>query len=127
MPASGSDAMRQLSDRRPSHASIHSFLELLGHGRSYGLASDETETTPTLEAARGLAALAPVNALMLPEAIRLPRSDVDAESNRLSLSSLYSIGSAVYASTRNYSFSGRSSVASESEGTSYAPLHRCVC
>jgi inositol hexakisphosphate/diphosphoinositol-pentakisphosphate kinase len=104
--------------RRPSHASHNSFLELLVHAKSNNdSAIEDTETTPTLEGVRS--SFAPVNALLLPEAFRPPRSDVDAESKRLSFSSLYSLGSAIYANTRGHSWSGRSSLAgSEAEGMS---------
>lgn len=44
-------------------------------------------------------------------------SDVDAAENRLSFSSLYSFGSAIYANTRGHSWSARSSlVGSEPDG-----------
>jgi inositol hexakisphosphate/diphosphoinositol-pentakisphosphate kinase len=122
LPPSGSQAIRQIPPRRPSKASDSSFLEFFGQGRSHDSAIDETEaeTTPTLEGAR--ASLAPVNALMLPEAFRPHRPDVDAaDSKRLSFSSfssLYSLGSAIFANNRGHSWSGRSSLAgSESEGT----------
>lgn len=109
--------MRQIPSRRPSRASDSSILDFFGQARSAGVsgsALDEVDTTPTLEGTR--AGLVPVNALMLPEAFRPPRTDVDAaENKRLSFSSLYSIGSAIYANT----WSGRSSIAgSEAEGTS---------
>jgi inositol hexakisphosphate/diphosphoinositol-pentakisphosphate kinase len=121
LPPSGSQAIRQMPTRRPSKAS-DSIFDFFGQARnSYnGSAIEEVDTTPTLEGTR--ASLAPVNALMLPEAFRPPRHqpDVDAaENKRLSFSSLYSIGSAIFANTRGHSWSGRSSVAgSESEGTS---------
>jgi inositol hexakisphosphate/diphosphoinositol-pentakisphosphate kinase len=121
LPPSGAQAIRQIPSRRPSKAS-DSILDLFGHARSphsHSSAIEETEadTTPTLEGTH--ASYAPVNALMLPEACRPPRPDVDAtENKRLSFSSLYSLGSAIYANTRGHSWSGRSSVAgSESEGT----------
>ena len=117
-PPSGSQAIRQFPSRRTSKAS-DSILDFFGQARHNGSAIEEADTTPTLEGTR--ASLAPVNALMLPDAFRPPRTtDVDAENNkRLSFSSLYSIGSAIYANTRGHSWSGRSSVAgSESEGTS---------
>ncbi|KAH8732244.1 histidine phosphatase superfamily-domain-containing protein [Phaeosphaeriaceae sp. PMI808] len=112
LPAvSGAKTMRQVSSsRRASKASDSSILEFFGQARSNGSAIEESETTPTLEATR--ASLAPVNALLLPEAFRLPKPDVDvAENKRLSFSSLYSIGSALYANTRGHNWSGRSSVA----------------
>lgn len=106
-----------VSSRRPSHASHNSFRDLLSLTKSSNdSAIEDTETTPTLEGARS--SLAPVNALLLPEAFRSPRSDVDADNKRLSFSSLYSLGSAIYANTRGHSWSGRSSLAgSETEGT----------
>jgi inositol hexakisphosphate/diphosphoinositol-pentakisphosphate kinase len=122
LPPSGSQAIRQIPQRRASKAS-DSIFDFFGHARNSnsnsGSAIEETETTPTLEGTR--ASLAPVNALLLPDAFRPPRPqpDVDAaENKRLSFSSLYSIGSAIYANTRGHSWSGRSSLAgSESEGT----------
>jgi inositol hexakisphosphate/diphosphoinositol-pentakisphosphate kinase len=134
LPPSGSQAMRQMPARRTSKAS-DSLFDFFGQARGTasssihnGSAIEETETTPTLEGTR--ASLAPVNALMLPEVCRPPRPDVDAaESKRLSFSSLYSIGSAIYANTRGHSWSGRSSIAgSEPEGTSRyaAPGNICM-
>ncbi|KAL5120601.1 inositol hexakisphosphate and diphosphoinositol-pentakisphosphate kinase [Pleosporales sp. CAS-2024a] len=133
-PPSASQAMtRNLPQRRASKAS-DSILDLFGHARhrsnstsvaiststsvaiststsvaistsTSGSAIDDVDTAPALEGARG----------------RPPRPppDVDvAEHKRLSLSSLYSIGSAIYAHTRGHSWSGRSSIAgSDSEGT----------
>lgn len=115
MPPLGSTAMRQLPSRRPSKASDSSLFEYFGAARN-GSAIDEADATPTLEGTRG--GPAPVNPLLLPEAFRQPRSDGDApEPNRLSFSSLYSIGSAIFANNRGHSWSGRSSLAgSESEG-----------
>lgn len=135
-PPLGSQAIRQIPTRRASKAS-DSILEFFGQARNNGTspagsAIDEADTTPTLEGARA-ASLAPVNALMLPDAFRPPRAtDVDsAENKRLSFSSLYSIGSAIYANTRGHSWSGKSSVAgSESEGTSlhinFFAYRRCM-
>ncbi|KAH7401036.1 histidine phosphatase superfamily-domain-containing protein [Phaeosphaeria sp. MPI-PUGE-AT-0046c] len=114
LPPSGSQAIRQMPSRRASKAS-DSILDFFGHARNHsnGSAIDEVDTTPTLEGTRSLV---PVNALMLPDACRPGRTDVDAtENKRLSFSSLYSIGSAIYANTRGHSWSGRSSVAGSSE------------
>lgn len=115
LPPLGSKAIRQIPSRRPSKASDSSLFEYFGSVRS-GSAIEESDATPTLEGSRG--GLGQVNPLLLPEAFRLPRSDVDgAESNRLSFSSLYSIGSAIFANNRGHSWSGRSSVVgSEPEG-----------
>jgi inositol hexakisphosphate/diphosphoinositol-pentakisphosphate kinase len=133
LPPSGSVAMRQMPARRPSKAS-DSLFDFFGQARHTpsssinGSAIEETETTPTLEGSR--ASLAPVNALMLPEAFRPPRpTDVDAaENKRLSFSSLYSIGSAIYANTRSHNWSGRSSIAgSEPEGTSPCAAQGNIC
>jgi inositol hexakisphosphate/diphosphoinositol-pentakisphosphate kinase len=123
LPSSGTQAIRQIPARRPSKASDNSILEFFGQARNNGSAIEE-DTTPTLEGTR--ASLAPVNALMLPEAFRPHRTDVDtaAENKRLSFSSLYSIGSAIFANNRGHSWSGRSSIAgSESEGTSRSADH----
>lgn len=128
LPPSGAQAIRQLPQRRASKAS-DSILDFFGHGRSSnssssanGSAIDEVETTPTLEGTR-TSSLVPLTALMLPDALRpppppRPPPDADApENKRLSFSSLYSIGSAIYANTRGHSWSGRSSWAgSEFEG-----------
>jgi inositol hexakisphosphate/diphosphoinositol-pentakisphosphate kinase len=122
LPPSGAQAIRQIPSRRPSRAS-DSIFDFFGHARSphggsSAIEETEADTTPTLEGTH--ASHAPVNALLLPEACRPPRPDVDAaENKRLSFSSLYSLGSAIYANTRaGHSWSGRSSVAgSESEGT----------
>lgn len=127
LPPSGSQAIRQLPQRRASKAS-DSILDFFGHARSSnssnsanGSAIEEVETTPTLEGTR-TSSLVPLNALMLPDALKppppRPPPDADApENKRLSFSSLYSIGSAIYANTRGHSWSGRSSLAgSEFEG-----------
>lgn len=115
LPPLGSQAMRQIPSRRPSKASDSSLVEYFGSARN-GSAIDEENTTPTLEATRGPPGQ--VNPLLLPETFRLPPSDVDgAESHRLSFSSLYSIGSALFANNRGHGWSGRSSiVALEPEG-----------
>ena len=115
LPPLASKAIRQMPSRRPSKASDNSLFEHFGSARN-GSAIEEEDTTPTLEATRG--GLGQVNPLLLPEAFRLPRSDVDgAESHRLSFSSLYSIGSAIFANNRGHSWSGRNSIAGlEPEG-----------
>ncbi|KAJ4305069.1 inositol hexakisphosphate and diphosphoinositol-pentakisphosphate kinase [Kalmusia sp. IMI 367209] len=74
-------------------------------------AIDDTDTpTPTIEAARGGQNLASV--LTLPDT-RLPRPE-DAESSRLSFSSLYSIASGIFPSTSR--MSGPASVSGSEEG-----------
>ncbi|KAF1842460.1 uncharacterized protein K460DRAFT_293494 [Cucurbitaria berberidis CBS 394.84] len=116
LPPLGSKAMQQMPARRPSKASDSNLFEYFGSARS-GSAIEESDTTPTLEGTRG--GLGQVNPLLLPEAFRPPRSDVDAtpaDSHRLSFSSLYSIGSAIFANNRGNNWSGRSSlVGSEPE------------
>ncbi|KAJ4377634.1 inositol hexakisphosphate and diphosphoinositol-pentakisphosphate kinase [Neocucurbitaria cava] len=110
LPPLGSKAIRQMPSRRTSKASDSSLFEYFGSVRS-GSAIDESDATPTLEGSRG--GLGQVNLQLLPEAFRLPRSDVDgadSNRNRLSFSSLYSIGSAIFANNRGHSWSGRSSV-----------------
>ncbi|KAF2814982.1 uncharacterized protein BDZ99DRAFT_566894 [Mytilinidion resinicola] len=110
---------RQYPSRRPSKASDSGILttaglvENLGALRN-GSAIDETETTPTLEGSRG-GSISTAQTLTLPDAARRQsRSEVDTESNRMSFSSLYSLGSAIYNGTR--ALSGSSSVISEPEG-----------
>jgi inositol hexakisphosphate/diphosphoinositol-pentakisphosphate kinase len=123
VPPSGAQAIRQFPSRRTSKAS-DSFLDLLGYARSNaGSAIEEADAPPALEGTR--ASLAPVNALMLPEALRQHRSDFDTaeSSKRLSFSSLLSFGSAIYGSNRGHSWSGRSSIAgSDTEGRSCTEL-----
>lgn len=123
-PLSAKTIRQSLPARRASKASDSSLFEFFGTARN-GSAIDETETTPTLEGSR--AAPAPVNPLLLPDAFRLPRPDIDAvDSHRLSFSSLYSIGSALFANNRGHSWSGRSSIAGlEQEGT--LQLKRKIC
>lgn len=121
MPPPASMAVpRQFPSRRPSKASDSSPFSSSSAPR-YGSAIDDTDTvTPTLEAAREGAAAA--SALTLPDAHRQPRSDGDGESNRMSFSSLYSIGSAIFPNTRG--MSGPGSVAgSEAEGMSCGRLY----
>ncbi|KAF2191080.1 hypothetical protein K469DRAFT_735960 [Zopfia rhizophila CBS 207.26] len=112
MPPAASRAIaRQFPSRRPSKASDTSILENVGSTRN-GSAIEERDTTPTLEAARG-GGLAATQTLTLPDtALQKSKSEGDSESNRMSFSSLYSLGSAIYTGTRG--LSGPSSVA-ESE------------
>jgi inositol hexakisphosphate/diphosphoinositol-pentakisphosphate kinase len=109
----GTDALAPLrplglTTRRPSKASDH-LREYFGRTSIGGSAIDEefedkdVDATP-LAGARYPSALAS----SLSEA--KSRSDVDSAEKRLSFSSLYSIGSAIYANTRGHSWSGRSSV-----------------
>lgn len=113
----GTDALAPLrplglTTRRPSKASDH-LREYFGRTSVGGSAIDEefedkdvdaTATATPLAGARYPSALAS----SLSEA--KSRSDVDSAEKRLSFSSLYSIGSAIYANTRGHSWSGRSSV-----------------
>lgn len=89
--------------RRPSKAS-ESLMDYFG--RSNGSAIDEDVDVTPLAASRYPSSLSEAKS----------RSDVEAE-QRLSFSSLYSIGSAIYANKRGHSWSGRSSVVgSEPDG-----------
>lgn len=94
----------QLPSRRPSKA-------------SESMAVDELDATPTLEASRGGSPIPPQTLALPDTAYRQPaKTDGDAESNRMSFSSLYSLGSAIH-STGARGLSGPSSVAgSEPEG-----------
>lgn len=117
MPPPASDSIaRHFPSRRASKASDSSTLDNVGSARD-GPSAVEVDTTPTLEGARHHHGnFASAYTLTLPDsAFRPPRSEPDAESNRLSFSSLYSIGSAIYNTTRG--LSGPSSLAgSEPEG-----------
>lgn len=103
-----------LTARRPSKAS-DSLRDYFGRGSAHTgsaiLEDDDAEATP-LAAPRYPSSLSGANS----------RSDVDAAAeNRLSFSSLYSIGEAIYANTRGHSWSGRSSiVGSEPDGALFA-------
>ncbi|KAF2997562.1 hypothetical protein E8E13_001197 [Curvularia kusanoi] len=103
----GTDALAPLrpvglTSRRPSKASDH-LREYFGRTSMSGSAIDEEDkdidATP-LAGARYPSSLSEAKS----------RSDVDSAENRLSFSSLYSIGSAIYANTRGHSWSGRSSI-----------------
>ncbi|KAF2473228.1 uncharacterized protein BDR25DRAFT_282566 [Lindgomyces ingoldianus] len=112
-PPSSKSIAKQFPSRPASKASDNSVFEHAGPSKS-GWAIDESNTTPTLEGGRH-ASLASTQTLMLPEAYRPPRSEGEPESNRMSFSSLYSLGSAIYNTTRG--ISGPSSVTgSEPEG-----------
>lgn len=103
----------QLPSRRPSKA-------------SESMAVDELDATPTLEASRGGSPIPPQTLALPDTAYRQPaKTDGDAESNRMSFSSLYSLGSAIH-STGARGLSGPSSVAgSEPEGTPFtSPCYR---
>lgn len=116
MPPPASKAIaRAFPSRRASKASDTSLLEHFDAVRHGGSAIAEfDDTTPTLQAARA-GSLSLASSLAHPDAHRPPRSDVDAESNRMSFSSLYSIGSAIHPNPRG--LSGPSSLAgSEPEG-----------
>jgi inositol-hexakisphosphate/diphosphoinositol-pentakisphosphate 1-kinase len=97
-------------------------------------AVDDTDTTPTLEGtqANNINAAGPV----LPEAaIQAPRVETDIDSHRMSFSSLYSFGSAIYNGIQGRPpVSGPSSVAgSEPEGERIFPyalnlaVRECIC
>lgn len=97
-----------LSARRPSRAS-ESLMDYFG--RTNASAIDEDVDATPLAASRYPSSLSEAKS----------RSDVEAE-QRLSFSSLYSIGSAIYANTRGPSMSGRSSVVgSEPDGVPLPP------
>lgn len=122
MPPSGSQAMRQLPCRQPSKACEGSRCEASSF--LSGTAGDSAgATSTTLGALRGGYSGSP--ALTAPDSFRLPPSDVDVVSKRRSLTSLYSLGSALYAHSRGHSWSGRSSMA-ESEGTSDVTARRAL-
>lgn len=118
----GTDALAPLrpvglTTRRPSRAS-DSLKDYFGRTSMSGSAIDEEDkdscdATP-LAGARYPSSLSEAKS----------RSDVDCASaeNRLSFSSLYSIGSAIYANTRGHSWSGRSSVVG-SEPDSQSSMH----
>jgi inositol hexakisphosphate/diphosphoinositol-pentakisphosphate kinase len=101
-----------LTARRPSKAS-DSLKDYFGRNNMHsGSAIDEDGDATPLAASRYPSSLSEAKS----------RSDVDAAENRLSFSSLYSIGSAIYANTRGHSWSGRSSVVgSEPDG-----MHRVI-
>ncbi|KAF2789910.1 hypothetical protein K505DRAFT_283544 [Melanomma pulvis-pyrius CBS 109.77] len=108
MPPPASKAIpRQFPSRRPSKASDSIIFENTGDARN-GSAIDESDTTPTLEASRGVS-LASTHALALPDTAYRTSRDTDLESNRMSFSSLYSLGSVIYNSTAR-GLSGPSSV-----------------
>ena len=115
LPPLGAKAIRQTLARRTSKASDTALAEFLGNARN-GSAIDEADET---DSARNTIVLG-VNPQLLPDAFRPPRSDVElAESSRLSFSSLYSIGSAIFTNNRGPNRSSRSSVViSEPEGAS---------
>lgn len=92
-----------LTARRPSRAS-ESLMDYFGRNNASAI-DDDVDATP-LAPARYPSSLSEAKS----------RPDVEAE-NRLSFSSLYSIGSAIYANTRGHSWSARSSVVgSEPDG-----------
>ncbi|ORY17780.1 histidine phosphatase superfamily-domain-containing protein [Clohesyomyces aquaticus] len=103
----------QLPSRRASKASDSALFEHGAPSTRGPAIIGEADTTPTLEGGRH-SSLASTQTLMLPEAYRVPKTEGEREpeSNRMSFSSLYSLGSAIYNSTRG--ISGPSSVA-ESE------------
>lgn len=87
-----------LTARRPSKAS-ESLMDYFGRNNAGSAIEEDVDATP-LAAARYPSSLTDAKS----------RSDVESADNRLSFSSLYSIGSAIYANTRGHSWSGRSSV-----------------
>lgn len=113
-----------LTARRPSKAS-DSLKDYFGRnaaaggmGIHSGSAIDEDGDATPLAASRHPSSLSEAKS----------RSDVDAAENRLSFSSLYSIGSAIYANTRGHSWSGRSSVVgSEPDGRPHSIEQQLAC
>ena len=116
MPPASALVMRQypsVSSRKLSRTS--SSHETATSTAASPAAEDADDTTPTLEGNRYPESTAP---LMLPEAALCPSNlgDPETESNRLSFSSLYSLGSAIYDRARGVAVSGPSSAAgSEAE------------
>ncbi|KAJ4338995.1 inositol hexakisphosphate and diphosphoinositol-pentakisphosphate kinase [Ascochyta clinopodiicola] len=102
-----------LTARRPSKAS-ESLLDYFGRNNAFAVDDEQTDATPLAAARYPLS-------LSLSEA--KSRSDVEENRSRhLSFSSLYSIGSAIYANTRGHSWSGRSSLmGSEPDGATTLP------
>ncbi|KAF2843320.1 hypothetical protein M501DRAFT_994216 [Patellaria atrata CBS 101060] len=125
MPPPASKAIpRQYPSRRPSKASDSSLLSSsvaeLGYEDTVAtFAIDEADITPTLGGVRSSRdSSQSLAGLILPEGlVKTSRaSQVETESNRMSFSSLYSLGSAIYNGARGTATSGPSSVAgSESE------------
>ncbi|KAF2657993.1 hypothetical protein K491DRAFT_756432 [Lophiostoma macrostomum CBS 122681] len=116
-PSAGKAIARQFPSRRPSKASDSSLLESFGASRN-SCAIEETGSTPTLEAARH-GFVPTTHTLTLPDASYFrSKSDADAESNRLSFSSLYSLGSVIMNTARGVSGPGSATGSSEAEGTS---------
>ncbi|KAF2747947.1 hypothetical protein M011DRAFT_466987 [Sporormia fimetaria CBS 119925] len=118
-----------LSTRRPSKASDSYFPERdaggpLRNGSTSSAVVDDTDTTPTLEASRR-GSIATSLALALPDTAFSSRArtsnDQDADSHRMSFSSLYSLGSVIMSSTRGLSGPG-SAAGSEPEVKSEAAV-----
>lgn len=118
-PASRSVARQFSHSRKPSKASDSAILDVgtpassIDHKLLNGSAVDDADLTPTLEGSQSEIA----NSLTYPDSVVAgqPKGDTDVESNRMSFSSLYSLGSAIHNSTLGRS--GPSSVAgSELEG-----------
>ncbi|OCK86303.1 hypothetical protein K432DRAFT_341380 [Lepidopterella palustris CBS 459.81] len=129
MPPPASKAFpRQFPSRRPSKVSDSGILAGTAFQENFsdlrnGSAIDETDTTPTLEGSRG-GSISSAQTLTLPDtAFPHSKSEGDVESNRMSFSSLYSLGSAIYNGTRGLA-SGTSSVSgSEPEVRMEGPVH----
>ncbi|KAF2280324.1 uncharacterized protein EI97DRAFT_430067 [Westerdykella ornata] len=114
------------ASRRPSKASDSSLLDTFGSVRSPSSAVDETTDTASTPDASRHGSIATSQTLTLPDTAysSRARTDPDLESNRMSFSSLYSLGSVIMSSTRG--LSGPSSVTGSEpeakvEGPAYAP------
>jgi len=121
MPPPASKAVpKQFPSRRPSKASDYSLREAMNSAH-YGSTIDDAENAmPALESARGNI---PGASLTLPDLSRPPHSETDAESHRMSFSSLYSISSGIHPGAKRMSWAA--SATGSDEGKSL-PIHRSI-
>lgn len=132
-PTNKSSAVyRPSNDRRPSATLPNNENRINRAGMDSALSSksgnesivlDDVERTPNQGGSQG-ALTEPTATLTLPEASLKPPSDIDGSSNRLSLSSLYSLGSAVYNGANGPASAPQSTASSNAGSVKSTPMEQ---
>lgn len=109
------------NENRMNRASMDSALSSKSGNESTVL--DDVEGTPNQGGSQG-ALTEPTATLTVPEASLRPPSDTDGSSNRLSLSSLYSLGSAIYSGANGPASAPQSTASSNAGSVKSTPMEQ---